>query len=76
MRMVVKQNACSHPGGTLSIKSLKNHANVSAIVEAFYPGMRGAEAMVGLLFGDYSPAGRMPTTTYDADFVSTRRLVR
>ncbi|MXO59686.1 glycoside hydrolase family 3 protein [Altererythrobacter salegens] len=38
--------------------------NVSAIVEAWYPGGSGGHAVAQLLAGDYSPAGRLPVTFY------------
>ncbi|MFJ3779072.1 glycoside hydrolase family 3 N-terminal domain-containing protein [Streptomyces sp. NPDC090075] len=37
-------------------------ANVPAIVQAWYPGTRGGEAVAALLLGDVSPAGRLPFT--------------
>ncbi len=35
-----------------------------AIVEAWYPGGEGGQAVAELLAGDYSPAGRLPVTFY------------
>lgn len=36
--------------------------NVPAIMEVWYPGTRGGEAVASTLFGDVSPAGRLPFT--------------
>jgi beta-glucosidase len=38
------------------------HAHVGAIVQSFYPGEQGGAAIADVLFGDYSPAGRLPVT--------------
>jgi beta-glucosidase len=35
-----------------------------AIVNAWYPGEQGGNALAEVLFGDYSPAGRLPLTYY------------
>ena len=37
---------------------------LDGIIDAFYPGPHGAEAIAGVLFGDFSPAGRTPVTFY------------
>lgn len=36
----------------------------TAIVEAWYPGGEGGEAVASMLAGDFSPAGRLPITFY------------
>jgi len=36
--------------------------NVSAIVQTWYPGTRGGDAVASVLFGDVVPAGRLPFT--------------
>jgi beta-glucosidase len=35
---------------------------VAAVVEAWYPGIRGSEALANVLFGDVNPSGRLPLT--------------
>jgi beta-glucosidase len=35
---------------------------VSAVIEAWYPGIRGSEALANILFGDVNPSGKLPVT--------------
>jgi beta-glucosidase len=36
--------------------------NVSALLEAWHPGIQGGNAVADLLFGDFDPFGRLPVT--------------
>ncbi len=38
--------------------------NIHAMLYAWYPGEQGGTAVVDALFGDYTPAGRLPITFY------------
>jgi beta-glucosidase len=47
-------------GSALSINWADEH--VRAIVQAWYPGQAAGTALADILFGDYSPGGRLPIT--------------
>lgn len=49
-------------GSALAVKWADEH--IPAIIQAWYPGGRGGEAVASLLFGEYSPSGRLPVTFY------------
>jgi beta-glucosidase len=36
--------------------------HVSAVLEAWYPGIRGGEAIANILFGDVNPSAKLPVT--------------
>lgn len=49
-------------GSALSVNWADAH--VPAIIEAWYPGGEGGDAVARLIAGDFSPAGRLPVTFY------------
>ena len=47
-------------GRPYAINWIKQH--IPAILECWYPGERGSEAIANVLFGDYNPGGKLPIT--------------
>ena len=49
---------------------------VSAVVEAWYPGIRGSQAIANILFGDVNPSGKLPLTfpKSEADLPHPKRV--
>jgi len=51
-------------GSALGVRWAKQ--NLPALVVAWYPGQQGGSAVADVLFGDASPAGRLPITFYES----------
>jgi len=51
--------------GSPALMPWVNHVN--AIVEAWYPGIRGAQALANILFGDVNPIAKLPITFPKSD---------
>lgn len=64
---LVSQVAAANPhtivvletGGPVTMPWIKK---VGGILEAWYPGIRGGEAIANILFGNVNPSGRLPVT--------------
>lgn len=55
-------------GGPVDISSARDNPNITAILEAFYPGIMGGQAIADVLFGKYNPSGRLPYTMHKKEF--------
>lgn len=49
-------------GSSLAVPLADEKAD--AIIQAWYPGAQGGRALAQLVFGDFSPSGRLPVTFY------------
>ncbi|CAI5705587.1 unnamed protein product [Peronospora effusa] len=54
-------------GGILGAEELILHTD--GLLEAFYPGFFGAQAVSDILFGDAIPSGKMPVTMYPSNYI-------
>lgn len=49
-------------GSALAVRTADESA--AAVIDCFYPGEQGGLAIADLLYGEYSPSGRLPITFY------------
>ncbi|KAJ7590919.1 glycoside hydrolase family 3 protein [Mycena floridula] len=57
-------------GTSVDSSSLKSDPAIGGMLWAGYPGMLGGTAVMDIIKGKTAPAGRMPITTYPADYVN------
>jgi hypothetical protein len=57
-------------GGPIDLTNIKNDEKINSILWVGYPGQSGGEAIAKVIFGDYSPAGRLPYTIYPSNYIT------
>lgn len=55
----------NHSGSAMDLSAYEEKC--AAIIQAWYPGERGGEALGNILFGEYNPSGKLPVTFYYND---------
>ena len=53
---------CLMAGSSIDLSSAQDKAD--AVLQLWYPGARGGETVADILFGEYSPSGKLPVTFY------------
>ncbi|MBO7191992.1 MAG: glycoside hydrolase family 3 C-terminal domain-containing protein [Bacteroidales bacterium] len=51
-------------GSAIAFGSVKDQYN--ALLQAWYPGQGGSQALAEVIFGDYNPGGKLPVTFYES----------
>ena len=51
-------------GSALSLDGLEDHPNLAALMQVWYPGGQGGDAVADVLFGKAAPSGKLPVTFY------------
>lgn len=54
----------NHTGSAMDLRVGEEHC--AAVIQAWYGGAYGGQALAELLFGGYSPSGRLPVTFYES----------
>ncbi|MCD7995971.1 MAG: glycoside hydrolase family 3 C-terminal domain-containing protein [Clostridiales bacterium] len=54
----------NHTGSAMDLRIGEDHC--AAVIQAWYGGAYGGQALAELLFGAYSPSGRLPVTFYES----------
>lgn len=54
-------------GGVIGVEEIVLHTD--GLIEAFYPGVYGAQAVADVLFGVHNPSGKLPVTMYRSNYV-------
>lgn len=60
-------------GGVIAIDNLVGPA--SAILESFYSGFFGSQAIAASLFGDNNRFGKMPVTIYKENYINEVQMI-
>ncbi|TLD36740.1 beta-xylosidase [Venturia nashicola] len=56
-------------GGQVDSSPIKNNGNISALLWGGYPGQDGGTAILDIITGKTSPAGRLPITQYPSNYI-------